>query len=79
MATLTEQFLREQKVNGKFQRVVMYCGKEHYITNVTEKNIMLLQCSKQYRGNCGRYNTGRYRLQNHENATEWYLENRVVE
>ena len=73
MATLTNEFLREQKV-----KVVMYCGKEHYIQNVTEKNIMLKQCSKIDRGNRGRYNSGRYRLENHENATEWYLRTRVV-
>ena len=78
MATLTNQFLSEQKVNGNFQRVVMYCGTEHYIDNVTEKNIMLKQCSKEHRGNCGRFNSGRYRIQNNENATEWYFENRII-
>jgi hypothetical protein len=78
MATLTNQFLKENKINGNFQRVVMYCGTEHFIDNVTEKNIMLKQCSKEYRGNCGRFNSGRYRIQNDENATEWYLKNLVI-
>jgi hypothetical protein len=79
MATLTNEFLRTQKVNGNFQRVVLYCGTKHFIANITEKNIMLKQCSKENRGNCGRYNSGRYRIQNNENATQWYLENRVIE
>lgn len=79
MATLTSKFIRENKVNEKFQLIVMYCGNEHSITNITEKNIMLKQCSKQHRGNCGRYNSGNYRIQNNENATEWYLENRVIQ
>ena len=79
MATLTNQFLREQKVNGNFQMIVMYCETEHAITNVTEKNIMLKQCSKINRGNCGRYNSGRSRIQNTETATQWYLENRVIQ
>ena len=78
MATLTNQFLREQRINGNFQRIVMYCGTEHFIDNVTDKNIMLKQCTKKYRGNCGRFNSGRYRLPNNENATEWYFENRVI-
>lgn len=78
MAKLTNEFLREQKVNGNFQRVVLYCDTEHYIDNVTEKNIMLKQVSKEHRGNCGRFNSGRYRLQNNENATQWYFDNRVL-
>ena len=78
MAILTNQFLREQKVNGNFQRLVMYCGTEHIIDNVTEKNIMLKQISKANRGNCGRFNSGRYRLQNNETATQWYFENRII-
>ena len=41
MATLTNQFLREQKVNGNFQRVVLYCGTEHAIDNITDKNIIV--------------------------------------
>ena len=79
MATLTKEFLTTQKVNGNYQMVVMYCGTEHFIDNVTEKNIMLKQCSKANRGNCGRYNSGRYRIQNNQNATQWYLENRVIQ
>jgi len=79
MANLTNQFIREQKVNGNYQRVIIYCGTEHLITNITEKNIMLKQCSKLGRGNCGRYNSGRYRIANDENATEWYLNNRVIQ
>jgi hypothetical protein len=78
MSNLTNQFLREQKVNGNFQRIVMYCGTEHFISNVTDKNIMLKQCSKESRGNCGRFNSGRFRIANDENATEWYFNNRVI-
>jgi hypothetical protein len=79
MATLTYQFIRENKVNGNYQMIVMYCETEHSITNITEKNIMLKQCSKKNRGYCGRYNSGNYRIQNTETATQWYLENRVIQ
>jgi hypothetical protein len=78
MANLTNQFLRENKVNGKYQMIVMYCGTEHTITNFTDKNIMITQCSKLGRGNCGRFNSGKYRIANNVNATEWYLNNRVI-
>jgi hypothetical protein len=78
MAILTNQFLREQKVNNNFQMVVMYCGSEHVIANVTAKNIMLKQCSKENRGNCGRFNSGRCRMRNNERSTEWYFENRII-
>jgi hypothetical protein len=78
MATLTNQFLTEQKVNGNFQRVVIYCGSEHLISNVTEKNIMLKQLSKENRGNCGRFNSGLCRIQNDEKGTEWYFQNRII-
>ena len=78
MAKITSTFFQENKVDGKYQMFVLYCGTEHSIVNVTEKNIMLKQCSKDNRGNCGRYNSGRYRLPNNETATEWYFENRVI-
>jgi hypothetical protein len=79
MATLTNQFLRENKVNDKFQCVVNHFGNEMVITNITDKNIMLKQISKLHRGNCGRFNSGIYRVVNDENATEWYLKNRVIQ
>ena len=78
MAKITSTFFQENKVDGKYKMFVLYCGTEHSIVNVTEKNIMLKQCSKDNRGNCGRYNSGRYRLPNNETATEWYFENRVI-
>tara|TARA_R110000782_G_scaffold253897_1_gene342166 strand:- start:576 stop:815 length:240 start_codon:yes stop_codon:yes gene_type:complete len=78
MATLTNEFLTNQKVNGNFQRIVMYCGSEHIIHNVTDKNIMLKQYSKENRANCGRYNSGKYRIQNNEKSTEWYFQNRII-
>ena len=78
MATLTNQFLRENKVNDKFQYVVNHFGNEMVITNITDKNIMLKQCSKENRGNCGRFNSGRYRLPNNETSTEWYFQNRII-
>ena len=79
MATLTNQFLRENKVNDKFQYVVNHFGNEMVITNITDKNIMLKQLSKFDRGNCGRFNSGRFKVVNDENSTEWYLQNRVIQ
>lgn len=78
MANLTLKFIAENKVNNGFQRIVTYLGHEMLITNITEKNIMLHQISKLQRGNCGFGNTGRFVRKNDENATEWYLENRVI-
>jgi hypothetical protein len=75
---LSNQFIKNNMVNGKYQRVVMYCGDQHVIDNITEKNIMLRQLSKLGRGNCGRFNSGRYRIQNTETSIDWYLENRVI-
>ena len=79
MATLTNQFLRDNKIDNKFQYVVNHFDSEMVITNITEKNIMLKQVSKYNRGNCGRYNSGIYKVANNENATQWYLENRVIQ
>jgi hypothetical protein len=76
---LTNEFIKENKVDNKYQMVVMYCESEHIITNITDKNIMLKQISKLHRGNCGRFNSGRYRIANNENATEWYLKNRIIQ
>jgi hypothetical protein len=78
MANLTSKFIAENKVNNGFQRIVTYLGHEMLITNITEKNIMLHQISKLQRGNCGFGNTGRFVRKNDENATEWYLKNRVI-
>lgn len=79
MAILTNDFLKQNKVNNKYQDYVMYCGTKHLITNITNKNIMIQQWSKLNRGNCGRFNSGRHRIANNENATQWYLENRIIE
>jgi hypothetical protein len=78
MATLTNQFLKENKVDNKFQYFVMHEGQECLIQNITDKNIMMKAIHRLGRGNCGRFNTGRTRVINNENATEWYLQNRVI-
>ena len=79
MATLTSQFIAENKVNNGFQKVVVYLGHEMLITNITSQNIMLKQISKLQRGNCGFGNSGRFIRKNDENSTQWYLDNRVVQ
>ena len=76
---LTNEFIRQNKVDNKYITTVMYCGSEHQITNVTDKNIMLKQISKLQRGNCGRFNSGRYRIANNSTGTEWYLDNRIIQ
>lgn len=79
MGKLSFEIIGKNKINDKYQTVVNYCGSEMVITAITEKNIMLKQISKLNRGNCGRYNSGRYRIKNDENATNWYLENRIIQ
>ena len=79
MATLTNQLLKENKVNNKFQMVVMHEGSECQILNITSKNIMMQAIQRLGRGNCGRFNTGRTRVVNNENSTEWYLKNRIIQ
>lgn len=73
-----KHFLRENKENNKIQMFVNYEGSECVIQNITDKNIMLKVVTRLNRGNCGRFNTGRLRRLNDENATEWYLKNRVI-
>ena len=79
MATLTNQFLKDNKVDNKYQTIVMYEGTECLIQNITDKNIMLKMVARLNRGNCGKFNTGRLRRPNDETATEWYLKNRVIQ
>ena len=78
MSKLTSKFLKENQVNGKYIMTVMHEGSECVIQSYTDKNIMMQVSTRLGRGNCGRFNTGRTRVVNDNNATEWYLKNRVI-
>jgi hypothetical protein len=77
MALLTNQFLRDNKVNGKIQRIVMFCGSEHIIDSITEDTVILKEVSRKGSSKL-KVNSGICSVINDGMSTERYLENRVI-